>query len=110
MFKKESFFLSVALLVLCVGQAAASNAGGSLPWDTWVLRLLDTFTGPYALIFSVAILIGVGIAIASGQDFGVWSKTLIVACVGISIVSGARTIYTMFFSGAVVPESVLLLL
>lgn len=116
MFKQNHPALVLATYVLVVfillsSQAwASTGSGGSLPWDSWIVRAMQSFQGPVAFLFSVVIFIGVGIAVASGAEFNVWIKLLIGACFGVSIILGAAPIVTNLFSGAVVPDNVIRLL
>lgn len=96
-------YLVIIVLALFAEVAAASTGGGGVvPWDSWITKVLASFTGPVALIFSVLIFMGCGIAIASGQDFGTWSKAALTACFGASFIVGAQNI-VVFFGGAVIP-------
>ncbi|HEY9527285.1 MAG TPA: TrbC/VirB2 family protein [Anaerolineales bacterium] len=99
----------VLILVLFAEAAAASTGGGgSLPWDTWITRVLASFTGPIALIFSVLGFMGCGIALASGAEFSLWVKAVLATCFGVSIIVGAQNIVNMLFGGAVIPAGLVM--
>ena len=99
----------ILILVLFTEVAAASTGGGgSLPWDTWITRVLASFTGPIALLFAVVSFIGSGVALALGADFNMFVKVLLAACFGVSIIVGAQNIVNMLFGGAVIPTGLVL--
>lgn len=102
-------FVFISLAVFA-DAAFASTGGGSLPWDTWITRVLQSFTGPIALLFSVVAFIGAGVGLALGADFNIFIKVLLGACFGVSIIVGAQNIVSMLFGGSVVPNIVLAML
>lgn len=105
-------YISVVFIAtLFAAEVYASTAGGGgLPWDSWITRVLQSFTGPVTFLFSVIAFIVAGVGLAMGADFTTFSKVLLGACFGVSIIVGAQNIVSMLFSGAVVPEGVLLVL
>ena len=99
----------VLVLILFPDQALASTgSGGALPWDTWITRVLASFTGPIALLFSVTAFIGSGVALALGADFNMFVKVVLAACFGVSIIIGAQNIANILFGGAVIPSGLVL--
>ena len=107
---KQGWVLTVMVisLVLVSAPALATTGGGSLPWDTWITRVLQSFTGPIALLFSVVGFIGAGVLLVGGADFNMFVKVLLGVCFGVSIIVGAQNIVSTLFGGAVIPSGALL--
>jgi type IV secretion system protein VirB2 len=69
--------LVVLLLLFMTHPALASTAGGGLPFDSWLIKIQKSITGPFA--FSVAIigLVAAGATLIFGGDMNGFMRTLI---------------------------------
>lgn len=96
-----------ALILSFPFAALASNTGaGVLPYESWLIRIQESLTGPVA--FSVA-LIGIvtsgATLIFMGGEIGRFMRSLIYIVLVMTMLVGANSLMTQFFHGAVVADA-----
>jgi type IV secretory pathway VirB2 component (pilin) len=87
------FILSIFLLFfLTTHPAFASNtSGGGLPSDSWITKVSDSVTGPWAFGISVVGMVGAGAAlIFGGSDINGFLRTLIFLVFVLSFIVAAK--------------------
>lgn len=99
--------ITLSLVLLFPLTAIASNTGaGVLPYESWLIRIQESLTGPVA--FSVA-LIGIVTSgttlIFMGGEIGRFMRSLIYLVLVMTMLIGANSLMTQFFHGAVVSDA-----
>lgn len=91
-----------AVLAMLPGLALASATG--LPWEAPLETLQQSLTGPVAMAISLLALAAAGAALVFGGDMGDFTRRILMAVLGISVLLlGGTVISTLFTpSGAVV--------
>ncbi len=98
---------AAAAALALIPQALASNTGtGVLPYESWLIKIQESLTGPVA--FSVA-LIGIvtcgATLIFMGGEIGRFMRSLIYIVLVMTMLVGANSLMTQFFHGAVVSDA-----
>ena len=87
----------VALLIATFWSTAAFAAtGGGLPWESSLQTIVNSLSGPVALLLSPAAIIVTGIAVMFSEG-GSMARKAAGVVLGISIVAGATSILTNVF-------------
>ena len=102
-----SCFYSVAIItlfLLSMDQAHATvGAGGALPYETWLVSLRNSVTGPVAFTLSiVGIVVAGGILIFGGELNAFFFFFFFIVLV-MALLVGANNVMTNLFQGAVIP-------
>lgn len=99
-------FIGCAVLVLLPDLAVASNAEQKLPWeenDGALTTFTNAFKGPIAYALSLAAIIGAGITLAFGGQFGDATQRMMYLALVIGVVVFAANIMgDVFGVGALV--------
>jgi type IV secretory pathway VirB2 component (pilin) len=69
---------------------AASTKGGGLPFDSWYTTVLESITGPYVYITSIAGIVGAGAGLIFGGDMNGFLRTLIFIVLVLSFTVAAK--------------------
>lgn len=99
---RRMFYVCLALLVLAFlllpDQAFASEGtGGGLPYESWLVKLRNSVTGPVAFTLSmVGIVIAGGVLIFGGELNGFF-KTLVFLTLVMAFLVGAQNILSTYF-------------
>ena len=94
----------VALLILSADQAhAAVGAGGALPYETWLVNLRNSVTGPVAFTLSIVGSVVAGGILIFGGELNAFFRTLIFIVLVMALLVGANNVMSNLFQGAVIP-------
>jgi type IV secretion system protein VirB2 len=87
--------------------AHAGTAGGGLPYEGFLNKLRSSLTGPVAFTLSIVGIVVAGGTLIFGGDISGFFKTVISLVLVISILVGANSFLTSFFSpeGAVIGQA-----
>ncbi|NCT57004.1 MAG: conjugal transfer protein TrbC [Legionella sp.] len=69
--------LIVLGLLLVTHPALASSAGGGLPFDSWLIKIQKSITGPFAFSAAIIGLVAAGATLIFGGDMNGFMRTLI---------------------------------
>jgi len=95
--------LSLSLLLLSDGVQAAVGAGGALPYESWLVNLRNSVTGPVAFTLSIVGIVVAGGILIFGGELNAFFRTLIFIVLVMALLVGANNIMTNLFQGAVIP-------
>ena len=94
----------VAILILSADQAhAAVGAGGALPYETWLVNLRNSVTGPVAFTLSIVGIVVAGGILIFGGELNAFFRTLIFIVLVMALLVGANNVMSNLFQGAVIP-------
>lgn len=98
-FSNNYFIKGVCILVLATfsGAALAGSFGGSMPWETGLVRFAQSLCGPTARAIGVLAFAVAGIAIALGEVKG-WIHSIMIVMIGIAIAILAPSVLGMISS------------
>jgi type IV secretion system protein VirB2 len=86
---------------------ASVGTGGGLPYETWLVSLQNSATGPVAFTLSIIGLVVAGGVLIFGGDLNGFFRTLIFIVLVMALLVGAQNIMsTLFARGAVITSSV----
>jgi len=106
-FDSFSCFYSVAIItlfLLSMDQAHATvGAGGALPYETWLVSLRNSVTGPVAFTLSIVGIVVAGGILIFGGELNAFFRTLIFIVLVMALLVGANNVMTNLFQGAVIP-------
>ncbi|SOD22689.1 type IV secretion system protein VirB2 [Nitrosomonas ureae] len=94
------FLLLVPELVL-----ASVGGGGALPYETWLVSLRNSVTGPVAFTLSIVGIVVAGGILIFGGELNAFFRTLIFIVLVMALLIGAQNIMTNLFGGAVISSS-----
>lgn len=69
--------LVILLLLFMTHPALASTAGGGLPFDSWLIKIQKSITGPFAFSAAIIGLVAAGATLIFGGDMNGFMRTLI---------------------------------
>ena len=94
----------LAIFLLSTDQAqAAVGAGGSLPYETWLVNLRNSVTGPVAFTLSIVGIVVAGGILIFGGELNAFFRTLIFIVLVMALLVGANNVMSNLFQGAVIP-------
>lgn len=106
-FNSFSCFYSVAIItlfLLSMDQVHATvGAGGALPYETWLVSLRNSVTGPVAFTLSIVGIVVAGGILIFGGELNAFFRTLIFIVLVMALLVGANNVMTNLFQGAVIP-------
>lgn len=91
------FFLLMPDVVL-----ASIGGGGGLPYESWLVNLRNSVTGPVAFSLSIIGIVVAGGILIFGGELNAFFRTLIFIVLVMALLIGAQNIMTNLFSGAVI--------
>ena len=92
-----------ALLFSVENAQAAVGAGGALPYETWLVNLRNSVTGPVAFTLSIVGIVVAGGILIFGGELNEFARRLCVLVLAISfLVAGAGIMTTLFGVGGAV--------
>lgn len=93
------FWLALmALWMLLPEYAAASEGvGGTLPYESWLVNLRNSVTGPVAFTFSIVGIVVAGSILVMGNDLSGFFRTLVFLVLVMSLLVGAQNMMSNFF-------------
>ena len=95
--------LAVGVLLLSAHAAHAAGVGGAMPWDSSLLRVSQSFTGPFAYAMTILGLVSAGVVLLFVQEIPYFIKAIaFVVLVGSLLMGANACASTMGWAGAVV--------
>lgn len=87
------------LFMFLVPQYAAASAGtgGSLPYESWLVNLRNSVTGPVAFALSIIGIVVAGGVLIFGGDLNGFFRTLVFIVLVMAFLVGAQNIMSTFF-------------
>ena len=95
-----------ALLFSVENAQAAVGAGGALPYETWLVNLRNSVTGPVAFTLSIVGIVVAGGILIFGGELNAFFRTLIFIVLVMALLVGANNIMTNLFQGAIIPVEI----
>ena len=90
--------LFLALWVLLPEVALASEGvGGTLPYESWLINLRNSVTGPVAFSLSMIGIVVAGGVLVMGGDLSGFFRTLIFIVLVLALLVGAQNMMSNFF-------------
>ena len=96
----------LGLLLFANNTLAAVGAGGALPYESWLVNLRNSVTGPVAFTLSIVGIVVAGGILIFGGELNAFFRTLIFIVLVMALLVGANNIMTNLFQGAVIPVDV----
>jgi type IV secretory pathway VirB2 component (pilin) len=88
----------MALWMLLPEYAAASEGvGGTLPYESWLVNLRNSVTGPVAFSLSLIGIVVAGGVLVMGGDLSGFFRTLIFIVLVLALLVGAQNMMSNFF-------------
>jgi len=84
----------LVLLMLITHPALASTAGGGLPFDSWLMKIQKSITGPFAFSAAIIGLVAAGATLIFGGDMNGFMRTLIFFVLVLSFLVAAQNTMT----------------
>lgn len=81
---------------------ASVGGGGGLPYESWLLNLRNSVTGPVAFTLSIIGIVVAGGILIFGGELNAFFRTLIFIVLVMALLIGAQNIMTNLFAGAVI--------
>lgn len=76
---------------------ASEGTGGSLPYESWLVNLRNSVTGPVAFALSVIGIVIAGGVLIFGGDLNGFFRTLIFLTLVMALLVGAQNVMSTFF-------------
>ena len=94
----------LATIVLFAPELALASVGGGggLPYETWLVSLRNSVTGPVAFTLSIIGIVVAGGILIFGGELNAFFRTLIFIVLVMALLIGAQNIMTNLFAGAVI--------
>ena len=95
----------IFILVLFADTAAASSAGpggSGMQWETGLQMIVRSVTGPVAYAFAAGGVVALGIRLAGGTDMDDFTKRVLNAVMGLSLIMFSIPLLGTLFAGAVI--------
>ena len=97
LFASFALFL-LAFCLLASGEAYASEGvGGTLPYESWLMNLRNSVTGPVAFTLSMVGIVVAGGALVMGGDLSGFFRTLVFIVLVLAFLVGAQNMMSNFF-------------
>ncbi len=84
----------MGLIILCLlllsHPAFASSMGGGLPFDSWLMKIQKSITGPFAFTVAIIGLVAAGATLIFGGDMNGFMRTLIFFVLVLSFLVAAQ--------------------
>lgn len=102
MLTKMKLSLSLSLLLLSTRVLASSTTpNAALPYESWLLTLQQSFTGPVAMSVGLLGIVAAGSSlIFLGGEMGRFIRTLIYLVMVMALLLGSNSLISNFFNGA----------
>lgn len=97
-----SFFAVALILILPESAFASVGTGGALPYESWLVNLRNSVTGPVAFTFSLIGIVVAGAVLIFGGELNAFFRSLIFIVLVMALLVGAQNIMTNLFQGAVI--------
>ena len=93
------------LLLFADNVQAAVGSGGALPYESWLVNLRNSVTGPVAFTLSIVGIVVAGGILIFGGELNAFFRSLIFIVLVMALLIGANNIMTNLFQGALIPNS-----
>jgi type IV secretion system protein VirB2 len=108
------FAVTVLVAVVLIGYAGTAHAsaggGGGLPYESALMKLQQSATGPVAFVLSIVGIVVAGGTLIFGGDLSGFFRTMVILVLVIGIlVSSVNVLQTLFGHGATIALGVDLL-
>ncbi|HAT8648922.1 TPA: conjugal transfer protein TrbC [Legionella pneumophila] len=84
----------VLLLLFITHPACASSAGGGLPFDSYLTKIKNSITGPFAFTAAIIGLVGAGATLIFGGEMNGFLRTLLFIVLVLSFLVAAQNTMT----------------
>lgn len=104
-----SLIAFAAILLLVPDLALASvGSGGGLPYESWLVNLRNSVTGPVAFTLAIVGIVVAGGILIQGGELNAFFRSLIFIVLVMGLLVGGQNLMTNLFGGAVItpPEQV----
>lgn len=86
---------------------ASSSAGGGLPFDSWLTKVSNSITGPFAFTVSIVGIVAAGAMLIFGGDMSGFMKTMIFIVLVLSfVIAGKSTLQAVTGKGAEITKQI----
>ncbi|HHV6060362.1 TPA: TrbC/VirB2 family protein [Legionella pneumophila] len=82
------------LLLLMTHPACATNAGGGLPFDSWLTKIQKSVTGPFAFSAAIIGLVAAGATLIFGGEMNGFMRSLVFFVLVLSFLVAAENTLT----------------
>ena len=91
----------VALLLAAVVVAEPALAGGvtAMPWESPLMVIMDSLTGPVAMVFSIIGVAVAGAALIFGGEMADFTRRVVMLVLVAALLLGAASLITNLFPG-----------
>ena len=93
------------LLLFADNVQAAVGSGGALPYESWLVNLRNSVTGPVAFTLSIVGIVVAGGILIFGGELNAFFRSLIFIVLVMALLIGANNIMTNLFQGALIPNN-----
>ena len=93
------------LLLFADNVQAAVGSGGALPYESWLVNLRNSVTGPVAFTLSIVGIVVAGGILIFGGELNAFFRSLIFIVLVMAFLIGANNIMTNLFQGALIPNN-----
>jgi type IV secretion system protein VirB2 len=90
----------LALLILPDTSVASEGSGGGLPYESWLITLKDSLTGPVAYVIGILGILGAGAMLMWGGEISGFMKSMIYVVLVMALLVGANSIMANLFGKA----------
>lgn len=84
----------VLVLLFITHPACAANAGGGLPFDSYLTKIQKSITGPFAFTAAIIGLVGAGATLIFGGEMNGFLRTLLFIVLVLSFLVAAQNTMT----------------
>lgn len=104
LFVLNSSLITFAVFLLLAPEFALASVGGGggLPYESWLVNLRNSVTGPVAFTLSIIGIVVAGGILIFGGELNAFFRTLIFIVLVMALLIGAQNIMTNLFAGAVI--------
>lgn len=100
---KKTVLCAIFLSCIDVALASSTGVGSSLPYESWLISLQKSLTGPVASSISLIGIVCAGATlIFAGGEINRFMRSLIYIVMVMTFLIGANSLLTNFFHGAVI--------
>ena len=76
---------------------ASEGSGGGLPYESWLGKLRDSLTGPFAFTVSIIGIVVAGSVLIFGGDMNGFFRTLVFIVLVMALIVGVNNMMASFF-------------
>ena len=92
---KTYWILLTLLLVFLIEPSWAGTAsGGGLPFDSWLTKIRNSITGPFAFTVAIVGIVGAGAALIFGGEMNGFLRALIFIVLVLAFIVSAQNVLT----------------